>query len=201
MNIRTLAAVLLLTAIAFPIFSQEEVSQESPVTYKFDQGDQMYFFNAGPVISLFIWMPYQPDTIEEFPLSLGGSAAMGFEAFFNHTTSIGAEIGYTFARARDRNLYTTVPLIANLSYYVVSGDLDIPLTIGLGVAYNKFDESSFFSPIIKPEVGVIWNFNESWGLGVDMSYYFTPEFKFGTYSDHTAFNNSASVKLSLQYKQ
>jgi hypothetical protein len=195
------AAVLLLFLSAFPLFSQDDAESQDPVTYRFDQGDQMYFFNAGPSLSLFIWTPHQTETIEMYPLSLGGTASMGFEAFFNHNVSIGAEIGYSFAFARDNNLYTSVPLVANLSYYAVSGGVDIPITIGIGAAYNKYKDSGVFTPIVKPEVGVIWNFNDNWGLGVDMSYYFLPEFKFGTFSDQTAYNNSASVKLSLQYKQ
>jgi hypothetical protein len=195
------AAFLLLFLSAFPLFSQEESEVRTPVAYRFDQGDQMYFFNAGPILSLFIWTPDQSEPIEMYPLSLGGTASMGFEAFFNHTLSIGAEIGYSFAFARDNNLYTSVPLVANLSYYALSGSVDIPLTLGLGVVYNKYKDSGAFTPIVKPEVGVIWNFNDNWGLGVDMSYYFIPEFKFGTFSDQTAFNNSGSVKLSLQYKQ
>ncbi|MGM0431580.1 MAG: TP0733 family outer membrane beta-barrel protein [Spirochaetota bacterium] len=202
MKLQKIAVVFLLLCLAAAPLASQNGESSSP-SYRFDQGDQLYYFNAGPMIPLFIWLPYDESEgpISTGTMKVGGNASMGFEAFLDRNLSLGGEIGYSFSYAISNRLFTSVPLLAHINYYPVSGKIDIPLTLGIGAAYTKFDDKSFLGPVIRPEVGFIWNFSENWGLGTDISYWFYYEPKTGANADQTAFNNLLTVKLSLQYKQ
>ncbi len=202
--------LLLMLLIAFPAHmllaqeaaNQDQMSSETPsAAYRFDQGDQLYFFDAGPMIPLFIYTPNSTPTMSSGTMYVGGTASMGFEAFMNHRTSFGLEIGYTFAYSIDHTLYTSIPFLCNISYYLSQGELDLPITLGAGAIYNKYDEEFYFGSVVKPELGIIWNFNDNWGIGTDISYWFIPELYFGENADKTAFGNMLSTKITLQYKQ
>jgi hypothetical protein len=184
--------------------SDAEITDSQGISYRYDTGDTMFTFDAGPYLPLFVLLPegdtfYNAITDNTY---LGGNASMGFEAFLNRRVSLGFELGFTFSYAKDDTLYTAVPFLGNLSYYALQGDIDIPLTLGVGVIYNSYGKQSYLSPFfLKPEIGVIWNFNDNWGLGVDTSYWFVPEIYTGDNSHKTALYNAVSAKLSLQYRQ
>lgn len=200
---------LLLALMLILLFQMTYLSAEQNVgaetgTYRYDTGDNLFFFTAGPLQPLFVLSPAQDPVFESLfdNMYLGGNASMGFEAFFNRQSSLGFEIGYTFAYSKDNTLYTAVPLAAQVNHYLLQGTLDLPIGIGAGLIYNSYGERSYLSPFfLKPEIGLIWNFNENWGIGVDLSYWFVPEIYTGDQADDTAYLSSASAKFSLQYRQ
>ena len=194
-------AALLLT-VPFSLAAAETDQADPAAAFRYDTGDQLFFFDAGLYRPLFVLSSAEGFDPVLDNTYFGGNAGMGFEAFLNHNVSLGAEISYTFAYAKDNNLYTSVPLSASLSYYLSQGTIDLPISLGAGVVYNSFADQSYLSPIfLKPQVGLFWNFNENWGVGIDLDYWFVPEFYTGTNADKTAYLNSASVRLALQYMQ
>lgn len=205
MKNRSYIAILFLLVFTamLPVSLTAEENQEE-TSYRYDTGDNLFFFSAGPYLPLFVLAPNSDPFFRDITDNsyLGGNASMGFEAFLNHSISLGVELGYTFSYAKNGNLYTAVPLNGTISYYLLSGDLDIPLTLGAGIIYNSYDDRSYLSPLyLRPEIGMIWNFNDNWGLGFDLGYWFVPEIYFGANASETAISNSASMKLTLQYKQ
>ncbi len=196
-------ALLICLITPFALYA-EESEQTNPVSYRYDTGDQLFFFDAGLYRPLFILAPGQNSVYESIidNTYLGGNASMGFEAFYNHQVSFGVEIGYTFSYAKDNNLYTAVPLSANVSYYLLQGDIDLPISLGAGIVYNSFADESYLSPIfLKPQIGLVWNFNDNWGVGLDLDYWFVSEFYMGDNAEKTTYLNSASARITLQYKQ
>lgn len=168
----------------------------------YDKGSQMFSFRVGPVLPAFIYFPNAPsDTLGFFDtrLKTGGYGAIRYQGFLSPYLALGGELGYLFDSSRS-DLFTSVPFLAKLTYIPVQGTFEIPLSIGLGFAYNSYDESSYLSFLAEAEVGVSYYFTESWGLSLSTGLTLIPEIYFGDSSSKTAIAGFMPITLSISYR-
>ena len=178
----------------------EENTYDPPI-YRYDLGDQIYSVSAAPLINLFIWNPSETPPIITGSMKVGGYISLGWEAFINHKSSVGAELGYGFARSLDKRLYISVPVLAKFSYFLVDGEFDLPISISVGGVYSSFDDQHYFGLMAKPELGAYWNINEEWGIGLQTAYWFIPELYFGDDSSKTSYANFLTIQAAVKYTQ
>ncbi len=168
----------------------------------YDKGWQMFSFRAGPVIPSFIYFPHAPSTTLSFGdtrLKTGGYGAIRYQGFLSPYVALGGELGYLFDSSLS-DLYTSVPFLAKLTYIPVQGTFEIPLSLGLGFAYNSYRESSYLSFLAEAEVGVSYYFTESWGLSLSGGLTLIPELYFGDSSSKTALAGFMPITLSISYR-
>ncbi|MCD4679954.1 MAG: hypothetical protein K8S00_06165 [Bacteroidales bacterium] len=178
----------------------EEISFEPPL-YRYDLGDQIYSLSAGPLINLFIWSPEETTPIDTGSMKLGGYVSLGWEAFLDHKSSVGVELGYGFARSLDTSLYLSIPALARVSYYLLEGNIDLPVSFSAGGIYSSYDDQHYFGVMVKPEISVYWNINDEWGVGLKTAYWFIPELYFGENSSKTSYANFLSIQATVKYTQ
>ena len=178
----------------------EEISHETP-SYRYDLGDQIYSLSAAPLINLFIWSPEATPPIDTGSMKLGGYVSLGWEAFLNHKSSVGVELGYGFARSLDTSLYISIPALAKVSYYLFEGNVDLPVSFAAGGVYSSYDDQHYFGVMVKPEVSVYWNINDEWGIGLRTAYWFIPELYFGVNSSKTSYANFLTILATVKYTQ
>lgn len=160
---------LMLTA---GLYAEEPVAQSPP---QYSLGSQMFTFRAGPVLPLFFYFPQDIDPIvTDMHLQTGGYGSIGYQGFINQTVAIGGELGYFFAYSLS-DLYTSVPFQAKVTYIPVQGTFEVPLSFGLGFAYNTYKEATYLSLFASAEVGLTWFFNQEWGISANVGYYLIPE--------------------------
>ncbi len=168
----------------------------------YDIGSQMFTFRAGPIIPSFIYMPNQDPnllTYSDTGLKVGGYGAIRYQGFLSPYVALGGELGYIFNYARS-DLYTSVPFLAKLTYIPLQGKFELPLSFGVGFAYNSFRDSSYLSLIGEAEIGLSYFFSDSWGVSISGGLSVVPEIYFGSNADQTAIAGFLPITLSISYR-
>ena len=170
----------------------------------YDKGSQMFTFRLGPVIPSFIYYPDPPvgitsTTFSDTRLNVGGYGGIRYQGFLSPYLALGGELGYIFDYSRS-DLFTSVPFQAKLTYIPLQGTFEIPLSLGLGFAYNSYTTSSYLSFFAEAEAGVSYFFSESWGLTISSGLKLIPEIYFGDKAQDTAFAGFMPVTLSISYR-
>lgn len=204
---KTLIILLLCICLPSMLLAQDEPASSAPRQY--DMGSQMFTFRAGPVVPAFFFRPFQNDRLVTFPnemhMKVGGYGSIRYQGFINSTVAIGGELGYLFAYDIGGDLFTSVPFQAKLTYIPLQGTFEIPLSIGLGFAYNSYNSlvnTSFLSLIATAEAGFSWYFREDWGITLGTGLQLVPEI-YGIdhdYHDDTTYAGFMPITLSVTYR-
>ena len=192
--------MLLIVVVALTSIWADDALPESVPTYS--QGSQMFTFRFGPVVPTFIYMPEQTPswfTFDETHFKTGGYGAIRYQGFLNSYLAIGGELGYLFDYDQS-NLFTSVPFQAKLTYIPLQGTFEIPISFGLGFAYNTYLDSSFLSLFSSAEIGASLFFTESWGISVSGGLQFVPGIYFGDKADQSAYTGFLPITLSISYR-
>lgn len=202
----SLLCMVVLPAIAF-------AADEAPVTNReYEMGSQMFTFRAGPVIPAFFYRPFADagdDQFLAFPeamhMQVGGYGSIRYQGFLNSVLALGGELGYFFAYDRGSELFTSVPFQAKLTYIPLQGTFEIPLSIGLGFAYNSYsveENPSFLSLLATAEAGFSWYFKQDWGITLSTGLQLIPEIYPSNhpYPEHTTLAGFMPITLSVSYR-
>ncbi|MEX2442257.1 MAG: hypothetical protein WD492_01535 [Alkalispirochaeta sp.] len=204
---RVVCTTVLLIGIVVPVFSQEEESvpetpdqpeEEFIPTYAL--GDQLLSLNLGMLFPLFY--SGGADGIEDANLTLGGTGHLMWSSFLNNNLAVGGEFGGMFAFTPNRNTLFMIPLAARVSYFLRSYPFEFPLTLAAGINFSRFRENFKVDPIVIPGAGFYWNYNTEWAFGVDVRYWWIPQWYSGPEppSEDTRYGNFLGTTLSVLYR-
>lgn len=204
---KNLVLLLLLSVLIIaPLFAQDEVK----VRYKeYDKGSSMFTFRAGVSIPTFYYRPFQDPTIVAFPdemnTKVGGLGSIRYQGFVNSYLALGGELGYQFTYDDGEDLFTSVPFQAKLTYIPLQGTFEIPLSVGIGFAYNSYsgyEKPSFLSFLTTIEAGFSWYFKQNWGLTLSAGLDLIPEIYLAKHPHHDQSTLGAfmPITLSITYR-
>ncbi|MFA5468438.1 MAG: hypothetical protein WC224_05200 [Sphaerochaetaceae bacterium] len=176
MKRKVLIVLLLLTVFTTSVFAQLESGEKS---HQYSMGSKMFTFRVGPILPAFFFRPYAEDgekmlSFFNTRLKVGGYGSIRYQGFLNNYLALGGELGYIFANDRS-DLFTSVPFQAKLTYIPLQGTFEIPISVGLGFAYNSYGQASYFSMLATAEIGFSWFFKEDWGLTIGGGLQLIPE--------------------------
>jgi len=204
--------VLLLCMAIIPSMAFAEDTVRTPYR-EYAMGSQMFTFRAGPVIPAFFYRPWldlsEGDRFVAFPdamhMKVGGYGSIRYQGFLNSTLALGGELGYYFAYDIGDDLFTSVPFQAKLTYIPLQGTFEIPLSVGLGLAYNSYsagEKPSFLSLLATAEAGFSWYFKDDWGITLSTGLQLIPEILGPNhpYTTHTTFAGFMPITLSVTYR-
>ena len=181
----------------------------------YDAGSQMFTINVGPTIPFFTHVgtydktffgpginPESPPELINTNTLVGGIGSIAYQVFLSPYWALGGELGYQFNYVAGTDIYASVPINVKVSYYPVqTGKFDLPISLGIGLNYISFDESSKLSFSAKIEFGGVYYFNDEWGLGLLAGLNFVPDVYFTKnrikYSGIDAF---IPITLSVAYR-
>lgn len=173
----------------------------------YGKGDQIFLINGGLFIPMFFHFPnasslIDTDSFESTAgqLSLGGIGSLSWSSFLSHRLFLGVDLSGTFALSPNDKVQMMLPLTMRFGYLFLAGSFEIPVSIEAGISMNKYEEKTFFGPIVKPAASIYWVANASWAFGLNMKYWWVPEIYFGDRSDYTAFGNFTELSLSARYR-
>ena len=124
---------------------------------------------------------------------MGGYGSLDYEVFVSPYLSMGGELGYQFNFASDGKIFSCVPILYRLTYVPVQGDIEVPVSLGLGFNYMSYNSNSKFTLMAHLNVGARYYFSENWGLGIQTGITYSPEW----YTDVTKNGQISFVPINL----
>ncbi len=202
-------AILIISAVIFvpQIFSQEDPGFDSPTAPEINRvlGDQYLNIAIGMQIPLFIHNP-SPESgekaINPTNLRVGMSGTLGWAAFLNNNISLGLDLNAAYSGDLNRVGFFTVPITVNSSYFFRLSPVEIPLHLGLGMNIMRYKDITTLGMMVKAGASVYWNAIQDWSFGLNLMYWWQPEFYSGNGDipgTNTRFGNFLEVTLSAMY--
>ena len=139
------------------------------------------------------------------------SPAVGLNGFFNYKFfldkgwALGAVLGGSYISTK-QNSQTLIHLGADVTYMVRRWPVDIPISFELGGYFNSLllpypaenlRSGGFF---MKPQIGMIYNINENWGIGFSTEWWIVPEILLNEYKNQSNFSHIWGFTINLRYK-
>jgi hypothetical protein len=196
---RVFLALLLAAAFAPAAWAQEPQPKppEKPLLQPTRTlGDQVFQISVGPLVPLFFQSLSGVPPVLATGLTLGGAGSLQWNAYVSKDVRVGLEVGGMFAFSRRNNTLLMVPLTAKAAYVLTAYPFEFPLSLGLGVNIVKYVDDVYVDPIIKPGVGVFWQYDVTWSFGLNAVYWWVPHI---SNASDTRFGNFLEVTLSALY--
>jgi len=161
-------------SLAFAQTAGTPAKPESNFQYEpIRKGDQFIRMGLGPSISLF---NLTPDGIEtDTKMKMGGTGTVGYSRFINTKVALGGEIAFSFNPTLGENLYFYLPLTFKATYAFVFNRIHVPVSLATGFAFQTYNSTSYFGPILKPEAGAYFQYSPDWSFGVSLGWNIIPQ--------------------------
>ena len=173
-----LMAILLL--LSFPIgrvAAQEQEPEQQPAEEPFivyTLGQNTLSLSVGMFIPLF----FQSfgGGYERTNLKLSGAGSIQWGIHLNNHWMVGLEVAGMLSRDINDVRFFMLPITAKGSYILHLFPFEFPIFIGTGMNIIKWSDELNISWIIKPGFSTIWKYNVNWGFGLNVVYWWVPQF-------------------------
>lgn len=125
--------------------------------------------------------------------TVGGYGSIDYEVFLHPYISIGGELGYQFNFISDGNVFSFVPILFKVSYVPLQGNIEIPISLGVGLNFLSFGGASQICMTTQLTTGFRYFFTDEWGMGLNFGINYTPEL----YSDSSKNGMISFVPINL----
>lgn len=206
-TVLTLIATLALgTLVPGPgLFGQnEQPTQEQAEDYQISRilGDQFIAIDLGVGIPLGIYNPLDGSFTSE-NMSAGIAGSFNWAGFLDNRNALGVEVSGTVINTLNDDSHYLIPIGIKYHHFLRTFPFEFPLGISTGLYISRWKEFDALGWYLKPSVGFLWNFDPKWSLGINISYWWVPEF----YADnvtippasHSRQGNYLEVSASLLY--
>lgn len=173
----------------------------------YDKGSQMFSFTLGTSFPTFTYF-FEDNEFRgglgegKTGAKVGGYGAISYQVFNAPTSAIGGEIGYNFNFSASNMLFTAVPFYAKYTILPIQGQVDLPISFGLGGAYIKYNDASLMTLFANMQVGVTWYPGDNWGFGLNTGLWLIPEFNYmDALRQDNALMGIIPLTLSITYRQ
>lgn len=181
------------------LFSQEEGEEETEEIpqISYGLGDQMFSINAGLFIPLFF---FGGGSAVSTNLSLGGVGSLEWNAFVTEHLTLGGELAGSFSFSPLKRTLVIIPVTFKVGYFFFAYPFEIPIYLGTGVNFITLEDSLYVGLILKPGASFYWNINGSWAAGLNVVYWFSPQwYTKEELVSQNRYGNFLEVSLSALY--
>jgi len=105
----------------------------------------------------------------------GGGFYFGFGYFVTNALSLGGSVSFDFYITLATNLYFSVPFTFDMLYTFSYSKWRFPVGIGIGGNFQTYNETKYFSPIFRPEVGFHYQYSPEWSFGATFGWSIVPQ--------------------------
>ena len=184
-------------------YPEDDFDDDSNFTYQLNQaGDQFIRISLAVVFPLNFSESFA-DLFQsgKHQMSIGGTGTLGYHYFITKNLAVGMDAGFGSAVTIGSNIFNYVPLVGTVTYQPCIGKFEIPLTLGVGFAWETYATKNYFPGlIIKPEAGLHYRLTPSWSLGGDIAYMFMPQFvKLYGKGDENFYGQFLNVSVVARY--
>ena len=194
----SLFLILFLLSFGQSLYAQEE--EEDPpesdwidiVTAPYAQGDRCFLVSLGIIIPLY----FSGIEDNQHGLSVGGFGSLSFNYFLTSNIFLGAEISGMFSGTRAGNMLYIIPFGARIGYQFYYRRFEVPVSLMIGGASQRYLEKSYFGPILKPGVSAFWRYNPDWSFGMNAVAWVVPQWP---KNGNNSIGNFLELTLSARY--
>ncbi len=193
---KRICALLLSFCICFSAAAAQEAESEG----QSDQGQEEFVYKMNQKNDWFVRLGgsvYLP--ITPVNLKLGMDLNLGFYTFLAENFAIGGDGNMTYAVTAGDNIYFSVPIMARAMYQFSVKNIEIPLSLGAGVAIQTYLERYYFGLIVNPEVGFFYRFRTDWSAGIHCGINILPQWYENTEYNRTGYILDTGVSVRYHF--
>ncbi len=166
------------------------VSEDEEIfVYKMNQKGSQFI-----KIGLMVNIPFRPSVKQLF---VGGSGTLGYMRFINSWLAVGGDASFAYMTTIGDNIFTYIPLMAKVMFQPTVYKFEFPLTLGIGGAFENYNNDTYFGLVIKPEVGAFYRHSPSWSFGIGAGLYIMPQWSKESHTNYTGL--IMDVSLTARY--
>ena len=176
LNLVLLFALLFFYLSAGMTFAQEDPEEEpaeEPFTV-YSLGQQTLSISAGMFIPLFFqsfdW------EYENTKLKTRVSGSLQWSIHLSNNWITGIEVGGVLSKDINDSSFFMLPILAKAGYIIHFFPFEFPIYVGTGLNIVKLEKDLNLTWIIKPGFSSIWKYNINWGFGLNVVYWWVPQF-------------------------
>lgn len=109
-------------------------------------------------------------------IAFGGSGELGYHKFLLSWLALGFDIAFGYNPTLENNMFTWVPLFLTLTVQPTFWRFEIPITVGVGGAYETYMKYNYFPGFVfKPQLGVFFRISPGWSFGLETQFMVMPQ--------------------------
>jgi hypothetical protein len=199
LNIVLLVALLFFFLSGGLALAQDEQPEEAPPEEPFTVytlGQQTLSISAGLYIPLF----FQSFDWEyaDTNLKLGAAGSLQWGIHLSNNWMTGIEVGGVLSKDINDARFFMLPITAKAAYIIHFFPFEFPIFVGTGLNLVKLEDDLNLTWIIKPGFSSIWKYNINWGFGLNVVYWWVPQF-WSDDSSKARMGNFLELTLTAQY--
>jgi len=195
LNLVLLVTLLFLYLSAGLAFAQDDQPSEELFTV-YTLGQQTLSINAGLFIPLF-FQSFDGDYAST-NLKLGAAGSLQWGIHLNNNWMTGIEVGGMISKDINDQSFFMLPITARGAYIIHFFPFEFPIFVGTGLNFVKLEDVLNLTWIIKPGFSSIWKYNINWGFGLNVVYWWVPQFWLDD-RDKGRMGNFLEITLTAQY--
>lgn len=162
------------------------------------RGDRTFNISVGALVPAFFAGELDGN---RHGLSPGGTGSLAFNYFLNQNIFVGGKLSGMFAATRLSNMLFIIPIGAQVGYQLLFGRFEVPITLMIGGALQRYLEKEHFGLIVQPGASFFWRFNPDWSFGFNANWWFVPQWPRPGADGirRTVFGNFLELTMSARY--
>jgi hypothetical protein len=194
-----LVTLLFLSFSASPALAQDEEpaeeQEEKPfAVYSLGQ----HTLSVSAALSIPLFLQSIDGDYSRTNLKLGGVGSIQWGIHLSNNWRVGIEVGGMFNKSIQENRLWQLPITVKGSYIIHFFPFEFPIFVGTGMDIVKYTDQVHLNWIIKPGFSSIWKYNINWGFGLNVVYWWVPQW-WPTDPDKARMGNFLEISLRAQY--
>jgi len=194
--------VFLLIFISMPIllFAQDSNPDadewEDFRTDTYVRGDQSIIISAGTSFPL-LFLNNGKELDMNFTPPVGGAGSFSYNYYLSSSIFVGGEVAVQFMPSIRKDTLFIVPLGIRLGYQLLFGKIEIPISAGFGMSWQRFLNAGYYGIYARGGLGAYYRATTSWSFGLTSNWYWLPQWTKD--SQRNVDGNMLDLLLSARY--
>jgi hypothetical protein len=141
----------------------------------YTRGDKTFTISAGVVFPT-LFLDHEGKQIKRPNFTaVGGAGSLAFTYFLGPHFFLGGEVGVNINSTLAENMIFIVPLGVRAGWQFILRRFEIPLTMVVGVAPQRYLNLGYAGLFVKGGVSVYYRFNPDWSFGANADWFWYPQ--------------------------
>ncbi len=199
-NMKRVIFILMVFCCFLTVVSAQTIESPQQPEANFDyepirKGDQFIRIGLGVNFSMFNFGPEGMES--ETNIFPGGTGHIGYTRYISSKYALGGEINFAFNSTLGGNMLFYLPMLFRATRVFTIRQLQIPLSVGVGAAFQSYNGYNYFGLMLKPEIGAYYQFTPEWSFGFSSGWNLIPQWYADKADNRTA--NLLDIGASVRY--
>ena len=167
----SLLLILLFVLTFSGIYAQDDQDWFDYDFSLYSRGDKTFHITMGLLFPLY----FSGINNNNHGISMGGTGTLTFNYFLDSHFFVGGEVSGSFTGTRGGNMLYLIPIGVRAGYQFLYRRFEIPVTLMLGVAPQRYLDKGYLGPILKAGAAGYWRYNMDWSFGLNTNLWVIPQ--------------------------